>query len=233
MALGILGYYMSYSEEQLEELYKLRGSYEVQLQTIQENFLVLSAKMDGGLYEHTVYGICRRVSTLKHCLKFFFDVLSPETNVLENDVLPQGNVHLHAFLVNCSGISDNIAWFLAYHHKVDETEDLDNFKFHIGIFGKKKFRRYITDNLSEKVTEFQEWHEHIKGFRDPTAHRIPPYLIPFVIDTEENVIDCTPRYIHEFSKSTPVLLHAQAIADIGAVIELLEALFKDVLDSYA
>ncbi|HCE2112332.1 TPA: hypothetical protein NGU48_004774 [Vibrio parahaemolyticus] len=224
---------MSYSEEQLGKLYKLRSSYDTQLQKIQENFLVLSAKMDGGLYDHTVYGICRRVSTLRFCLNFFFDALSPETDVLENDVLPQGNVHLHAFLVNCSGVSDNIAWFLAYHHKVDEIEDLDKFKFNIGIFGKKKFKKYITDNLSEKIKEFQDWHEHIKAFRDPTAHRIPPYLIPYVIDTDRNLIDCTPKYIHEFSKSVPVLLHAQVIADIGAVIGLLEALFNDVLDSYA
>ncbi len=223
---------MIYSEEQLEELYKLRLLYNEQLKEIQESFLVLSAEMASDLYEHTVYGICRRVSTLKYCLNFFFDTLSPENNVLTNDVLPQGNVYLHAFLVNCSGISDNIAWFLAYHHKLDESEDLDKFKFNIGIFGKRKFKKHITYNLSQKVTEFQNWHEHIKGFRDPTAHRIPPYLIPYTIDKEKNVIDCTPRYIHEFSKSNPVLLHAQVIADIGAVIELLEALLKDVQDSY-
>ncbi|EMN7422798.1 hypothetical protein WB911_004564 [Vibrio parahaemolyticus] len=224
---------MSYSEEQLNELYRLRNEYESRFRDIQEKVLTLSVKMTGGLREHAVYGICRRISNLSHCLTFFFDSLCPGKSVLSDNTLAIGNIHLHAFLVNCSGISDNIAWFLAYHHKLDETEDLDKFKFNIGLFGKKKFTEYITPAVSKKVAEFDDWHQHIKSFRDPTAHRVPPYLIPYVVYTELGEVDCTPKYIHEFSKSNPVLLHAQVIADIVAVVELIEALIEDTYESYA
>ncbi|EGQ8107690.1 hypothetical protein I7096_005141 [Vibrio parahaemolyticus] len=225
---------MSYSDKQLERMYSLQEEYENRLSKICEEFLVLSSNMHGGIHEHTVYGICRRISTLKYCLGFFFSHLSPESkDVIPKESLTQGNVHLHAFLINCSGISDNIAWFLAYHHKLDETKDMEKFKFQVGLVGKKEFRTYITENLLVKLNEFESWFQHIKNFRDPTAHRIPPYLIPFIIYGEGGDIDYTPKYIHEFSKSTPVLLHALVLCDLGAIIELLEALLLDTRETYA
>ena len=125
-----------------------------------------------------------------------------------------------------------MAWFLAYHHALEKEIDLEKNKFDIGLFN-KKFKQYLPENVAKKVEEFTEWYAHIIGQRHPTAHRIPPYVIPYVQFTDTGEIDYTPRYIHAFDKSHPVPLHSQCVCDLGAVVELVEALIIDIEATYA
>jgi hypothetical protein len=222
-----------HTEKQIEDLHLKSRELYAKCFELQEQLLMMSEKMPSEAKEHAIYGIARRLRTLRECMKFFFENLPPDLNEeAESVVLAQGNVNLHAFLINCSGINDNMAWFLAYHHALDKEMDLEKNKFDIGLFN-KKFKQYLPENVAKKVEEFTEWYAHIVGHRHPTAHRIPPYVIPYVQSTDTGRIDYTPHYIHAFDKSHPVPLHAQSVCDLGAVVELVEALIIDIEAAYA
>ncbi len=217
-----------YSTEQIDELHGLSREYYAKCFKLQARLVLLSESMSNGAKEHAVYGIARRLRTIFACVKFFFEKLPPNlTSEAESEVQSQGNANLHAFLINCCGINDNIAWFLAYHIGLDQEIDLEKNKHDIGLF-RKEFKKHLPENVLEKVESFKEWHKFIVNQRHPTAHRIPPYIIPYIQSTTTGNIDYTPYYIHAFDKSHPVPLHAQVICDVGAILELVEAMLDDV-----
>lgn len=222
-----------YTAVQVDELHERARELYAQCFELQEKLIITAAKMPDKAKEHAIYGVARRLGTLRESMRFFFDHLPPDLNEeAEIAQLAQGNANLHAFLINCSGIIDNLAWLLAYHLFLDEEMDLEKNKFDIGLFN-KKFRKYLPGGVAAKVDEFDDWHGHIIGNRHPTAHRIPPYVIPYIQSATTGENDYTPRYIHAFDKSHPVPLHPQFICDLGAVVELVEALYADIAGTYA
>ncbi len=221
-----------YSDAQIQELHLDSRKYYARCFELQEKILALAENESAPAKEHFVYGVARRLSTIRECLRFFFNHIPPELKAEAEPTLhAQSNANLHAFLINCAGIGDNMAWFLAYRNGMDGQIDLEKKKHDIGLFN-KEFRKHLTERLGKKVDEFKDWHSHIINHRHPTAHRIPPYVIPYVQFKDTGRIDFTPRYIHAFDKSQPVPLHAQCICDIGAVIELVEALIADVEEDH-
>jgi hypothetical protein len=86
----------------------------------------------------------------------------------------------------------------------------------------KEFKRHLSESLLKAVESLEKWYEFIKDQRHPTAYRIPPYIIPYIQFEKTGDIDYTPYYIHSFDKSHPVLLHAQVISDLGAILEILK-----------
>lgn len=222
-----------YTEDQIEKLHLKSRKLYAKCFDLQEKLVTMSEKMPPEAREHAVYGIARRLIMLRECMKFFFENIPPEINKEANSVvLAQGNANLHAFLINCSGINDNIAWFLAYHHALEQKMDLEKNKHDIGLFN-KKFEKYLPENVANKVGRFTDWYAGLTRYRHPIAHRIPPYVIPYVESKDIGKIVYTPCYIHAFDKSYPVPLHAQFVCDLGAVVELVEALSIDIEASYA
>ena len=86
--------------------------------------------------------------------------------------------------------------------------------------------------MLEIINKYSKWHEFLVHHRNPTAHRIPPYVIPYTVPNklEKNErIDYTPKYIHSFkSKYGIIPLHAQSLADACTVASLLDLLLKNV-----
>lgn len=222
-----------YTEEQINKLHERARELYAQCYDLQEKLILTAEKMPSKAKVHAIYGVARRLSTLRESMRFFFEHLPPDLNEeAESTQLAQANANLHAFLINCSGINDNMAWLLAYHLSLDEDMDLEKNRFDIGLFN-KNFSKHLPEGVAAKVEEFEDWHGHIVGHRHPTAHRIPPYVIPYIQSTTSGEKDYTPHYIHAFDKSQPVPLHPQIICDLGAVVELVKALHSDIAGSYA
>ncbi len=217
-----------YSPGKLEALHVLNSEYYAKCFEYQERLLLLSEDMKEEAKEHAIYGIARRLGTIRECVKFFFEHLPPDlANEADSKTLAQGNANLHAFLINCCGIIDNMAWFIAYYIGLDQEIDLEQNKSDIGLF-QKKFKEHLPKNVLGNVSIFKNWYKFIVDQRHPTAHRIPPYVIPYIQSTSTGNIDYTPCYIHSFDKSHPVPLHAQVICDVGAILELTKALLADI-----
>jgi len=218
-----------YSSETIDELNRLCSEYYYMCLEYQGRLILLSDKLSDGVKEHAKYGIARRLSTIRECVKFFFESMPPDlASELDSNVLAQGNAYLHAFLINCCGISDNIAWFFAYYIGLDSKMDLEANKNKIGLF-KKEFKRHLSVSLLKTVNSLEQWYKFIVRQRHPTAHRIPPYIIPYIQSEKTGDIDYTPYYIHSFDKCHMVPLHAQVISDVGAILEIVKSLLNDVI----
>lgn len=125
--------------------------------------------------EHCIYGLCRRILTLRGCLSRILLIAPPtRTKVLLLDEKIDLTSHLHCFFINNSGSYDNLAW-IWYWEKLGE-KDKENFKkYDVDLF-KKKFQQCLPQQLKEKCKEFNNWHNYLIEFRDPLAHRIPFYV---------------------------------------------------------
>lgn len=217
-----------YSPTEIEELYTKHDDYYRQCLALQERIILCSSTMPTQAASHAVYGVARRLRTLRECLKFFFEAIPPDiSSEVDEDVQALGNATLHAYLINCCGIFDNMAWSLAYCLKLDEKMDLEREKHKIGLFC-KEFQPFLSTRLAAQTVAFKDWYSFLVSQRHPTAHRIPPYIIPYIQYEDTGRIDYMPYYIHSFENGKMVPIHMQSICDIGAVLLVVEAWLHSV-----
>lgn len=100
------------------------------------------------------------------------------------------NADLNSYYVQLRGALDNLAWALHYHFAVlgDQDEDSSAIRYECDLFG-KKFRKSLKRHapaLSQGLCEKLDWSKEVRELRDPVAHRIPLYVPPGVITTEED-----------------------------------------------
>lgn len=210
----------------------IRGMREAQEQLCRksqgviENILLRSSQVNCKAREHLVYGIARRLGIISESMESLFTILPLDTQeLIAGKDRYNAEAFLHAFLINCSGIMDNIAWFIVFYC---QHEGVEKRKHEVGLFH-KKFFKYLPIELKDKVAERREWYSFLVGQRHPVAHRIPPYIIPY-IEYSNGEIDYSPRYMHSHKESGVVYLHPQLLADLGAVVEFVELLINSVID---
>ena len=201
-------------------------------------------------YEYSQYGVARRLFTIKRCIEIFFEIVEPGSKPeIAEEKRKDLNIYLHSFLLNISGGIDNLAWVWFYARGIDQLEELKKFRQKIDLFG-KQFKKHLDEEIIELCREMKEWQKYLKNFRDPTAHRIPPYIIPYTVADENirenerlerellkedlgpeerekiqlqlnNLRDYELKYTHSFREQSPiVLLHPQCIADARSFITL-------------
>ncbi|HGF5100123.1 TPA: hypothetical protein ACF373_004849 [Vibrio parahaemolyticus] len=214
----------------VEELHLTRSKYYCDCHDLIDELINESSRTSPEASEHLIYGISRRLSVLAECLNALFECTPPElTEDAGRENRNLAEAHLHAFLINTSGIIDNMAWFIVYHYKLDAVAKR---KHEVGLFH-KKFRTYLPIETRAKMMEFKDWYEFLVSQRHPTAHRIPPYIIPYIESQDGSVKDFTPSYIHSHRDGKIVQLHPQILCDLGAVLELIKVLLRDIRESYA
>lgn len=212
-----------YNEEGLHNLYESLNEYTAKSSNLTEILIIHAENIGGFGHEHLVYGVARRLGVICESINCLFTLAPPETREQINSTdRSQSEAFLHAFLINCYGIFDNIAWFIYYQKSLDSTE-YD--KRNIGVF-KKQFKRHLTVLVKEKATEHKQWYKSLTQQRHPTAHRIPPYIIPYI--RYRNGVDYTPHYIHSLSEGRGVPLHQQSLVDMGTVMQFIETLIEDM-----
>jgi hypothetical protein len=201
--------------------------------------------------ENLCQGVIRRGFINAHCLRRIYQISPPtRTNSLTFEEGKDINVFLLTFLFNVSGIIDNLSWIWFYENNIHEKEDPEKYKFNVHLFN-KDFKKYLTDEVKKEIQKFDNWLIHIKTFRDPIAHRIPPYVIPYFLDEEgarkhkllvdkfnietdieerdrllKEMDNCgvyEPAYMHSASEGSPIVaMHAQLLTDTNTIIELVK-----------
>jgi hypothetical protein len=98
-------------------------------------------------------------------------------------------IHLNAYYLNLRGALDNLAWVLQYEWQLfaDVTEDDKRGRQACMLSG----RRFL-DALQAKYPELasvlkqhENWSKELAELRDPAAHRVPIYVPPSVITSQE------------------------------------------------
>jgi hypothetical protein len=219
-----------YTPEQLDEIRRENTRLASKLSDMSAELIRISTQLRSEAREHAIHGIARRLSIIRQCLLFFISQLPPDQEIeTDTETRISGNAHLHAFLMNCVGICDNIAWVIAFQRKLDHKLDFGQRKKRrfIGVFN-LDFEKHLSPNVLSAKERHAEWFKGITSQRDPVAHRIPPYIIPYIVIEKTLAHDYTPFYMHSLKESPLVPLHAQCIADAGAIVELVEALLEDI-----
>lgn len=100
-------------------------------------------------------------------------------------------IHLNAYYLNLRGALDNLAWVLQYEWQLlpGVTED--------GASGRQKCNLFNTRFLAARQSQYPElaslldqhrnWARELAEFRDPAAHRVPIYVPPSVITSQEQM----------------------------------------------
>jgi hypothetical protein len=226
-----------YSPEQLQQILDEKDVIIPKTALVFGQYQTLSSRLPLKAQEHCQHGVCRRLLIIYECLVYFFSEIPPNTTKERTrEENSRANIHLHAFLINVSGIIDNMAWLWAYYLGLEDRVDLEKKKTMIGLFN-KDFSEHLPDRLATLVDQYLEWYTFMINHRHPTAHRIPPYVIPYTnIDEKDppDSRDYTPRYIHSFdSRYGPIPLHAQALADTNTILSLLDTMLIELKERRA
>jgi hypothetical protein len=95
-------------------------------------------------------------------------------------------IHLNSFYLNLAGSLDNVAWALAFEHRLrpdlDES-DWDSRQF-CGLF-RDEFQEALDGKVDARLSildRLDEWYDEVREFRDPAAHRIPLAIVPGTLE---------------------------------------------------
>jgi hypothetical protein len=99
---------------------------------------------------------------------------------------------LNGYYLNLRGAFDNLAWALQFELGLFQSlvESSRN-RGRIHLFG-GAFVTELTNKaprLAQRLEALKPWAEEVKGLRDPAAHRVPLYVIPGVIRSQEDLDD--------------------------------------------
>lgn len=195
--------------------------------------LILSLKVADHLkvpraQDFAKFGIGRRVSYLKDTINRFHDIARIEVKgdeIDESTRFEQTSL-LSFFFFNLSGALDNLAWVYAFEYGVEH-------KSHFDIsFEKPKFTKQLPMQLSSILARHSVWlSSHLGSFRDASAHRILPYIPPYIEikGTGERVY--SSYYAHDFDCSPTVPFHPQVICDVLGIIEILEVGLSSLVET--
>lgn len=125
-----------------------------------------------------------RLFLCQHCSKSRKEPLSPYEAT-------DCAIHLNAYYLNLRGAFDNLAWALQYEWQllVGVTEDEVSGRRKCNLFGTQFLAtlQLQYSELASLLDQHVNWSKELAQLRDPAAHRIPIYVPPSVITSQEQV----------------------------------------------
>lgn len=177
--------------------------------------------------EYLMQGVGRRLNILTRCLHNIFKIFPIEKNdLLTRDDLTDLDINLHAFLINISGILDNLAWVFVYENDLLGSPKKGKItKYGVGLFNEKTqihLKPELNDYLKSEV--MQTWYtEYSKNYRDALAHRIPLYVPPSTLNKEdEEKYMLMEKQLRDFNSSEAILQHDEIEEILDKQIEILD-----------
>ena len=123
-----------------------------------------------------------RLFLAKCCSQFRKKPLSPYEAT-------ESAIHLNAYYLNLCGALDNLAWVLQHEWQLLPSVTEDKNRNKCGLF-KEDFLGSLNSRNLELMNlfgQYKNWAKRLTDFRDPAAHRIPIYVPPSVITTQEQI----------------------------------------------
>jgi hypothetical protein len=133
-----------------------------------------------------MHGFCRRLGTLIRAIDQVYEILPPERDdIPERDEVVDATISIQSFVFNTFGCLDNLAWIWVYEKDLKGKDGADVDPTWVGL-GKnnKHVRQSFSDEFRTFLESRQNWFDAIKGFRDSLAHRIPLYIPPYIVASE-------------------------------------------------
>ncbi len=99
-------------------------------------------------------------------------------------------IHVNAYYLNLRGALDNLAWTLQYEWQLlpKVSEDVPSRK-QCGLFA-RAFRMALksrSSSLASLLEQQTDWARELADLRDPAAHRVPIYVPPAIMTSQDQV----------------------------------------------
>ena len=131
------------------------------------------------------YGVARHLSDMIEVYRSLIHTAHKgRREPLSRDEAQTFSRDLNTLYINLRGVLDNLACCLMRARQPSLCEELRDVD--IGLFT-KKFRATFTafDDIKSDIARHDDWNRELKSRRDPAAHRIPLYLPPSQLTSDE------------------------------------------------
>jgi hypothetical protein len=147
----------------------------------------------GRAREYAMHGFGRRLGILVRAIDQVFERLPPEReDIPDRNEVVDATIAIQSFVFNTFGCLDNLAWIWVCEKDVRSEEGKELNPKWVGLGkGNKQVRASFSNELRAYLDSRQKWLDHLKGFRDALAHRIPLYIPPYIV---------TPETVGEYNK---------------------------------
>lgn len=180
---------MAYNEESLRQLSDKYSELSRTRDRLMFRLIELnSALLNERAKEYCMQGVGRRLGTLTRCIENIYKLFPiNRTELLPREDLLDLGINLHAFMVNVSGLFDNLAWvYVLEYDLVGNPKECKLHRNSVSLFN-RDLQRQMPANFSSYLCSdhLREWYsEHSKNYRDAVAHRIPLYVPPSLLTGE-------------------------------------------------
>lgn len=134
--------------------------------------------------EYAFTGLIRRLDTMIRAIDYVFEILPPEKeDIPSTDETVPATMLIQSFVINVQGCLDNLAWIWVFETglKGSDGKDLDRRAVGLGDSSYWIVRKSFSMPFQKYLKQRTKWFQHVSEFRDFLSHRIPLYVVPFIL----------------------------------------------------
>lgn len=171
-----------FSAQDVAELNKAKDDLHGKFNALKDKLVARTFNSDRGR-AYAFEGLVRRLDTMIRAIDHVFNVLPPEqASIPETDDTVTATILIQSFIINVQGCLDNLAWIWVYETNQKDKWGCDLERRAVGLgegywFLRKSFSKRFRKYLKSR----KKWFRHVSEFRDSLAHRIPLYVVPFIV----------------------------------------------------
>jgi hypothetical protein len=176
-----------FSEHDVAELNKAKDDLHGKFNVLKDTLIARKFKSDRGR-AYAFEGLVRRLDTMIRAIDYVFNALPPENeDVPDTDNTVAATILIQSFVINIQGCLDNLAWIWVYETNQKDQRGCDLDRRAVGLGeGYWLLRKSFSKPFRKYLKSRKEWFRQVSEFRDSLAHRIPLYVLPFIV-SEPNV----------------------------------------------
>lgn len=176
---------MPFTEKSLTEIWSNYHSVHQKYESLMTRFLRLRLS-NPRAKEFATQGIIRRLGIMVQCIDNVFVVVPPERqDALSRQERLNVTINIQAFMVNVFGSIDNLAWIWVKEKEVTQPTGKPLPSTAIGLGSKCTIvRESFSQTFQKYLKTMDPWFEGMGDYRNALAHRISPYIPPYVVTSD-------------------------------------------------
>lgn len=172
-----------FSEDVIADLHRGRERSHQQYADLMQRYIQRDYRADLAR-EYAQHGFARRLGNLIHAIDMVYAALPPEQeDIPERDKTLDATIAIQSFVSNVFGCLDNLAWVYVFEKNIRNRDGTSLAPIQITL-GSEPVRVSFSDTFRTHLDQRKTWFAAMKKFRDSLAHRIPLYIPPFTIPSE-------------------------------------------------
>jgi hypothetical protein len=176
---------MTFSLDQIENLTERKNKQEAKWIEVQTAYLKWNLS-NKDAREYLEHGFLRRLGTIARCIQNIFAICPLDLDrKLSREEEIDLRIQLQSHIWNVFGCLDNLAWIWVYEKNVTGKKG-EIPRRNVGLVKKcETVRKSLPPIVLEYLEEHDDWLGELENLRHALAHRIPLYVPPFALTSQE------------------------------------------------